>query len=278
MKHINYFNYSYFRPKRLVWGLGKPITREQALARAKPLNAKAEYKEIEDLWHQLIDRKKKKVKKRQGLITKLADKLGVKGKYFSPELLRTIAESKELMKDESIRAYLVMNKNTPFDIVMQYAKDKSGWVRAEVAKNVAINPSTPPKTLIQFAKDEYWEIRQRVARNPSMPPKTLNELATDKEYHVRQSVARNPSTPPETLIQLAKSEDWGAIRTTVAGNPSTPPKTLIELAKDEYWGVKMMVAGNPSTPPKILKELATDKAKRVKRNALAALKKRGIEL
>ena len=86
---------------------------------------------------------------------------------------------------------------------------------------VAKNPNTPSELLIKFAEDKSWIMREVVAANPNTPGDVLSILAKDSEYTVRLEVAENPNTPKEILPILAKDSN-ASVRYFVKSNVNTP--------------------------------------------------------
>ena len=113
-----------------------------------------------------------------------------------------------------------------------------------------------------FGKKLTIKERKILAEDPSTPPETLTELAKDKNLELRSYIAKNPSTPPETLIDLSKlslgTKYWHEVLSIFLGivrNPSSPPEALIELAKGVNYEVLFLVLRHPNTPSKVKKQL-----------------------
>jgi hypothetical protein len=114
------------------------------------------------------------------------------------DVLRQMASSRDL----SVIRALSKNTSAPSDVLVQLMDANGPHARDGVMRqNIAMNPSTPPDVLRQFAEDPW--LRQVIPSNPSTPPDILEQLADDINWIIRNYVALNPSTPVNVLKKLA---------------------------------------------------------------------------
>lgn len=73
---------------------------------------------------------------------------------------------------------------------------------------------------------------RNVAENPSTPPRILEELAYNPDPDVREAVADNPNTPCDTLWCLA-CDDNPDVRYAMAENHNLPIAMLESLTLDD---------------------------------------------
>ncbi len=135
-------------------------------------------------------------------------------------------------------------------------RELTAFSSSDVRRAVAMNPNTPPDSLLQLAKDEVWKVRHDVAYNANTHPGTLLILAKDIVEDVRRRVADNSNTPVAILIELSKDDNF--VRVGVAMNANTPPTILATLAENKASTVRRGVAMNKNTPMEILSMLAMD--------------------
>ncbi|MEA5474278.1 HEAT repeat domain-containing protein [Synechococcus sp. CCY9201] len=192
---------------------------------------------------------------------------------------------------------LLMNPNTPADVVEELCKTKDQEVRmaAELHCSRALprwasvieGPADLEKqqrlhAQLVFDSTRKWvdvadalldlgdpQLRERclhlipavrradVAGNSQTPVELLTLLAKDKDENVRQAVAWNSQTPAELLTLLAKDKNED-VRSAVAQNSQTPTELLTLLAKDKNEDVRWAVAGNRQTAAEVLTLLAKD--------------------
>ena len=206
-------------------------------------------------------------------------------------------------RGESTLHSLLMNPNTPVDVVDELCKSSDEEIR--IAAQLHCSRKLPkwassikgPSDLekqqrvhdqLVFGSTRKWDditqalfdlvcdelqerlipiapvdFRKAMARDDETPAEMLAQLAKDEDKDVRRKVAGNSQTPAEVLTQLAKDEDKD-VRRKVAGNSQTPAEVLTLLAKDQDGGVRVGVAMNSNTPTEELTELAKDEDRYVR--------------
>lgn len=114
------------------------------------------------------------------------------------DVLERLASSGDL----SVIRALSGNTSTPSDVLVQLMDANGPYARdGAMRQRIAMNPSTPPDVLRQFAEDAY--LRQALPSNPSTPSDVLRLLSNDDNWNTRYHVALNLSTPVEALKKLA---------------------------------------------------------------------------
>jgi hypothetical protein len=124
-----------------------------------------------------------------------------------------------------------------------------------VRRVVAGNPNTPRQVLLRLAEDRSVLIRSAVAANPKSPPDLLRVLSTDESSEVRLAVAENINAPWELLLKVAGDTD-ADVRFGMAENPYMPEEILLALLQDEnpfvaWRAIKTLDMLNPDTRTKL---------------------------
>lgn len=101
-----------------------------------------------------------------------------------------------------------------------------------VRRVVAGNPNTPRQVLLRLAGDRSTLIRCAVAANPKSPPELLKILSQDRSSEVRLAVAENTNTPWDVLTDVAHDSD-ADVRYGLAENPYMPGDILLSLVQDD---------------------------------------------
>lgn len=131
-------------------------------------------------------------------------------------------------------------------------------MRLEVARN----PKTPIKTLLELLMDEDTNVRHAAVTNPTnIIPKLPENLDFTSER------TKSSKSQKEYLIEMSK-DDENDVRVRVAKHPKTPKETLKKLASDGDDDVRIAVAENLSAPFSTLKRLAVDKIEGVRFKAI----------
>jgi hypothetical protein len=174
-------------------------------------------------------------------------------------------------RGESTLHSLLMNPNTPADVVEELCKAKDPEVRmaAELHSSRELprwaralkGPSDLEKEKRvhdRLVFDSTPQCKYIVTQLLDLGDQELRErcvslmAAADAE-----SVAKNGETPTEALTLLAKDRS-NDVREGVAGNSRTPAEVLTLLAEDQEEDVRQEVAGNNKTPAEVLTLLAKD--------------------
>jgi hypothetical protein len=131
---------------------------------------------------------------------------------------------------------------------------------------VALEPATPPATLVRLALDGSLWVRTAAAAHPAFPPAA-------RELFVRAGStpdlagfgAPDPTLAPDRLAELAAAGEWGS--RLAARHPATPPATLRRLADHPSALLRADLAGHPAAPPEGLARLLADGEIAVRRRA-----------
>jgi Leucine rich repeat variant len=198
------------------------------------------------------------------------------------ESVATLVEEKAALSEvQSSRVAVAGNTNTPPEILERLAVEKQGDARDQLAihEQLALNSSTPPKVLIELAKQENCfpkilailgkegehSVREAVAGNKNTPPETLLQLAHDRASWVQLAAVANASMPADVLTELVNDQTL-MLWPKVAAHPNTSIDTLKDLADDWHSWTRMAVAQNRSAPSAVLAQLANDKNSNVRFN------------
>lgn len=197
-------------------------------------------------------------------------------------------------RGESTIHSLLMNPNTPADVVEELCKSKDSQVRlaaqlhcarklpqwadknidesnlmsrselkgmlviGDSAKEVkylkSIVDLTDIKTSIRCIQCLPDSAKEHIGKFTSRG-EILKSLANDESIPVRSSVATNINTPPEVLVKLAQ-DSITEVRRAVAKNKSAPLSSLNYLSKDDDKYIRIRVAKNESTSSVTLTTLA----------------------
>jgi hypothetical protein len=200
-------------------------------------------------------------------------------------------------RGESTLHSLLINPNTPEDVVAELCKAKDpeirmaaalhcsrklpGWARA-IKGSLDLEKDQRVHDRLVFDSTQQWkeivsqlldlsdqELRERcvslmtaadaesVAENFLTPAEVLILLAKDQDTNVRKVVAWNSRTPAEALTLLASDQDQ-EVRETVACNSHTPAEALTLLASALDHAVRRAVARKEQTSVEALTLLAKD--------------------
>lgn len=134
---------------------------------------------------------------------------------------------RHLVECGSIKGVLGVTENplAPPELLAQISKIQNpGWPMGYIAFALAAHTSTPGAVLARLAEqydienlDEYnWDnlaIAREIAMNPSAPPRVLEKFAACDMPEIWEIVAENPSAPLatlETILAKADTIAWGA--------------------------------------------------------------------
>ena len=68
-----------------------------------------------------------------------------------------------------------------------------GSLTDDMKVKLVLNPNTPEEILTELSTDEDWYIRYWVAFNSSTPTEILTKLSTDENEYIKSCVADNPN-------------------------------------------------------------------------------------
>ena len=200
-------------------------------------------------------------------------------------------------RGESTLHSLLLNPNTPADVVQELCQSKDPEVRIAAALHCSselpgwaqttrgsldLEQQQQLQDQLVFSSTDKWkaiveqllavgdqELRERcislmaaeeakaVAENEETPAEVLTLLAKDEDRWVRRAVAENEQAPAEALALLAKDQSWH-VRREVGRRSDTPAEVLTLLAKDPDEEVRSAVAENSKTPAEALTLIAKD--------------------
>lgn len=117
-------------------------------------------------------------------------------KLVARELILT---AKSLLVDKSDYKYDPDHKHKPQG--GGWEKTEKGWTQKKEKRdllgrteetinrlqNVASNPKTNPKKLVELSLDRSWKVRQKAVENPSTPIEAVKNRLHDKNMFVRES-------------------------------------------------------------------------------------------
>ena len=112
-----------------------------------------------------------------------------------------------------------------------------GTMTPEMQRALMINPNTPTELLVHFAKARSRHHRRNIAKNLNTPRDLLSTLLKDKCKSVREGVMENPNISPEKLCGLIKKQSRG-MRQRIAGSISTNIMILRMLLADTSQSVR----------------------------------------
>ena len=113
---------------------------------------------------------------------------------------KLILIAKSLLADKSDYKYDPDHKNKPKG--GGWEKTEKGWTQNKKEKrdrmgrteetinrlqNIASNPKTNPKKLVDLSLDRSWKVRQKAVENPSTPIEAVKNRLHDKNMFVRES-------------------------------------------------------------------------------------------
>ena len=176
-----------------------------------------------------------------------------------PNTPREILVKLAYNKSWKVRAAVASNKSVPTEVLEILIEDK----RLGVCNAVVRNPITPGWLLVRMLNNYKCYQRQDIAKHPNATPAILELLARDADCYVRVEVIKNPNTSIELLTYLANDKDF-YVRNNVAASSRASETLLAQLANDGEYMVRQHVAYNLKTPIEILRKLATDEDNNVR--------------
>jgi len=171
----------------------------------------------------------------------------------SPEVVRTIYQSRYASYDKQIMQALASNTASPSDILRQLARHDDISIR----RKVAYNTSTPSSVLSILSREDDVRIQRNVCNNPATTLTALAILAEDEKWNVRWCVASKQNLSRALLVKLSGDPSVN-VRASVAGNEATPPDVLLMLSNDSHYNVRIRVSTNTSAPAAALVRLEND--------------------
>lgn len=165
--------------------------------------------------------------------------------------------------DENLRASVAGRNDTPPQILLTLADDRSATVRSTVAGN----SSTPSETLVTLAHDGDESVSETALKSVKaaigkdrFTAEDLTRLASHRSDMVRMTVAGDPATPPEVLKELADDGAHDVRRAVVdavtSGKLDVAALPLLACALTSE--VRKAVALNSATSEAVLRDLAND--------------------
>jgi len=200
-------------------------------------------------------------------------------------------------RSESTLHSLLMNPNTPADVVDELCKSKDpevriaaelhcakelpGWAQGLKAETDLYSTKILA-SMLSMATSSWWDELLDIlplassklqencvieflprshliskARRSSSSPTLLALLSHAKDWEVLNALSSNPSCPIEALERLAQVGDKH-IRANVANHNGASTKILATLSEDLIWEVRMHVAANTAANAEALCKLSMD--------------------
>lgn len=130
-----------------------------------------------------------------------------KNKYANDYVISEVIENYEEQDTDDYTLWDLAGKSNAISgLLKRYHAAPSNW---RVREALAHNCNCPVDLLVQFADDEYYDVRAEVGGHPNTPVDILAKLSQDPEPIVREFVAENPNTPLDILEKLvADEESW----------------------------------------------------------------------
>lgn len=162
-----------------------------------------------------------------------------------------------LQKFDDVRA---IQSTTDPDVLAQYANTTVPGIQRELAGN----PNTDPDTLTQVAmgsldissEREMELVQSLLARHPNADERTLEVLSMSPSKQTRYLVASNENTAERPTLNMLACDNESGVRAGVGRNPRTGVDTLDKLAADKDPDVRQSVASNPGTRPSTLNQMS----------------------
>ena len=183
----------------------------------------------------------------------------LKNSSADENLLREKAKS----DNESIRAAVAENPNTPKDVLEELSKDKSN----QVLKSLAKNPSISNEMMDNLSN--YSGLHNDMMENPALTPEIMRKITAGKnrDCEFNKRYMSNPCVPTEELIYNLNNPDE-CIRQGIALNPNTPAEAIEKLAEDNNPLVKSAAYKHKNMPQEKLNQLFPENWVREPDNAM----------
>ncbi|BAY85622.1 leucine rich repeat variant [Calothrix parasitica NIES-267] len=178
-------------------------------------------------------------------------------KYLTdnPNINREIVDLLAKSPNIQARLYAIETSHLLFKTLIQLARDESAEVREKIAKFSNIN-SKIYRPSPKF--DDYRDIVIRIVKHPNLPLEVWQELATDSEVKVRLAVASNVTISTQ-IIELLVSDKSPEVRERLISQNQNISLNILEmLSRDISPNVRKAVAKHPNTSIDLLEQLALD--------------------
>jgi len=189
-----------------------------------------------------------------------------------------------------IRMVAACHPRTPPADLLELARDRSKFVRADVAANPsapllarlapagedAVPTGVEPAVgrgavpvMAALLDDEHNGVRIALARRPDLPLAWIRRLARDPDREVRGALAR-ATNRSDVLITLASARRSRDARWAVAGNEAAPAAALDAVVRLGRAWERFLVFENPNAPEALLRRLAADPDPEVRRRVVTS--------
>ena len=178
-------------------------------------------------------------------------------KYLTdnPNINREIVDLLASNPNIQARLYAIETSHLSFKTLIQLARDESAEVREKIAKFSNIN-SKIYRPSPKF--DDYPYIEIRIVKHPNLPLEVWQELATDSEVKVRLAVASNVTISTQIIELLVSNKSPEVRERLIFHNQNIYLNILEILSRDIAPNVRKAVARHPNTSIDLLEQLALD--------------------
>jgi len=163
--------------------------------------------------------------------------------------------------NDDVRLEVVRNPDTSPDairlILSKYLTGNQKMDR-NLKTAAAQHEDSPSDVLMRLASDKSSSIRMDVAKNFGAPVEVLDVLAQDSDYWILSHVASHRHTSQSAMRHMAHNVDRPEILKTIALRPDVPLDVLEHLS--DHWdpAVRAAVAYNTKTPVDVIDKLKQD--------------------
>jgi len=189
-----------------------------------------------------------------------------------------------------VRAVAAGHPRTPPVDLLELARDRSKFVRADVAANrsapllarlvldgaggapVGVEPAVDggePPVMAALLDDEFEGVRLALARRTDLPLAWVRRLAEDPCWEVRGVVARTTDRA-DLLIALATAGRDRQARWAVARNETAPVAALTAVVDHGEAWERFAVFENPNVPEALALRIAADPDPEVRRRVVTS--------
>lgn len=218
--------------------------------------------EIKSQINDYMTPKEEKVEKE--VLEKAAERYfdGIKNGFAEDdELLKIISENPNLAQDyinelanTPVQTSALKNSAADEDLLREKASSDNESIRAAVAQN----PNTPPDVLDKLYKDKSNNVLKALAKNPSISPEMMDNLSNYNGLH--SDMMENPALTPELMrkITAGKNRDCEFNKKYMA-NPCISTEELLYNLNNPDECIREGIALNPNTPAEAIEKLSKDK-------------------
>ncbi|MEM7554681.1 MAG: hypothetical protein AAF378_11360 [Cyanobacteria bacterium P01_A01_bin.84] len=163
-----------------------------------------------------------------------------------PEILENLALSDDL----ETRKEVILNPNTPIDILIKLAKELPQlFFQNSVLELLFLEKTSLPLEI------PFWTLL-KLLKQDDVPRWFLSSAAAHTNAEILEIVARHPQTPQNALEELAfKSRQNDSLGLYIAQRKDLSEKVLIKLIKYGTSAVRLYLAAYPKTPKIILEKI-----------------------